>query len=93
VKKPAFVSSEPRLIVEKRDADGNLDLSDPQPPTELLSTTIDDLCQLYFRESGVETFTWEAFREWLGSRGWVYRPRTWLGRREQASPRALKNSG
>ena len=79
------------VIVEKRDADGTLDVrGEPQPPSVRCSMhrncehdaspgvmTFDHLYQLYFRAVPDGTGTWDNLRAWLDSRGWRVRAKTW----------------
>lgn len=62
------------VVLEKRTSEGKIDFSEPQPPVEAM--TFDALYALYFRES-TGPGIWYALREWLESKGWVVRAKTW----------------
>lgn len=62
------------VILEKRKPDWSLDFSPPQPPTEAM--TFDALYSMYFRESSGGG-TWAELREWLESKSWIVRAKTW----------------
>lgn len=62
------------VIVEKRKSDGRLDFTRPYAPSEPM--TFDALYVLYFRESSGPG-SWESLREWLESKSWVVRAKTW----------------
>jgi len=62
------------VIVEKRTPEGKLDLSGEQPRTD--SMTFSRLYAIYFWDtSGLGS--WAALREWLESKHWVVRAKTW----------------
>jgi len=81
-----------QIIVERRFADGTLDLrGEPQPPTIRRPgcdcaapgvMTFDQLYDLYFRdtENAADRGTsasWEQMDAWLKSKGWTIRAKTW----------------
>jgi hypothetical protein len=75
-----------RIVLEKRDAEGKLDFSDPQPPTALDGRcgccdglTFRDVYKLFFRSNpdGPPSAGWDELKAWLDERHWVIRPRTW----------------
>jgi hypothetical protein len=64
------------VILEKRTPEGKLDFSGEQPPTGEL--TFDDVWALYARTNPNDwNGSWKTLREWLDSRGWVVRAKTW----------------
>jgi hypothetical protein len=77
-----------RIVLEKRTPEGKLDFSDPQPPIRVHGGThkgfdqtrdlnFDDVYQMFFKECPEAPGSWTALREWLDSKGWVVRPKTW----------------
>lgn len=66
----------PLFVMEKRHADGSLDLSAPQPP--FLVCTENQIFDHYFRANpGPDSATQEAVREWYRAQGFVWRRKTW----------------
>lgn len=76
-----------RVVVEKRHADGTLDLrGEPQPPLAMPGKCFcceglhfRDIYKIYFNENpdGPASAGWDDLKAWLDARGWVIRPRTW----------------
>jgi hypothetical protein len=66
-----------RYIMEKRDANGKLDLSQPQPP--FLTCTEDQITQHYFAkvDDDAPSASLDTIREWYKAQGFVWRPKTW----------------
>jgi len=84
--------SNQKIIVERRDGNGNLDFrGEPQPPNVRQRCghsegpgvmTFDQLYRLYFRETenaadrGTSA-SWEELSAWLKSKSWTIRAKTW----------------
>lgn len=66
-----------RLIVEARNPDGSMRFADPQPPSTMLNTCLDDLYKAMWREQPRSAGTWECLRSWLASKHWTVRARYW----------------
>lgn len=65
-----------KYIVERRDADGNLDFRGKQPP--FIEATERQLFDYYFRHHPhKQSASQEEIREWYAAQGWSYRPKTW----------------
>ena len=64
-----------KVIIEKRNADGSLDLTGEQPPAR--SMTFDDVYSMYFRTDPEGTGSWGNLSAWLNARGWSLRAKTW----------------
>jgi len=64
-----------KVLIEKRDAAGNLDFSDPQPPPKPM--TFDDVYRMFFREVKDECGSWDNLSKWLTSKGWSLRAAYW----------------
>lgn len=66
------------VVLEKRDADGKLDFTGEQAPHQPM--TFDAVYALYFRAhagNGSSSASWDELREWLKSKGWAIRRKTW----------------
>jgi hypothetical protein len=65
------------FIMEKRNAEGKLDLSDPQPP--FLTCTEEQITRYYFANCGHDrpSAGQEEIREWYAARGFSWREKTW----------------
>lgn len=66
-----------KIVIEKRDADGQLDFSEPQPAEPLPGWTFDDLYVVFFSENRDAKGTWEELKAWLDKKGWTIRAKTW----------------
>lgn len=66
-----------QYIMEKRNAWGMLDLSEPQPP--FLTCTENQIFDHYFRsvDNGQPSATQDEVREWYAKQGFYWRPKTW----------------
>jgi hypothetical protein len=71
-----FKGSQP-VILEKRNGKGELDFSGEQPPVSPL--TFDEVYRLYFQATpdGPPSASWDDLRQWLESKGWHIRAKTW----------------
>jgi hypothetical protein len=69
--------SNQKIVIEKRDEHGKLDLSDPQPPVK--SCTFDALYRMFFNANPDPNIvgTWENLKAWLDEKGWTIRAKTW----------------
>lgn len=71
------------LIVEKRDAAGKLDFSDPQPLGEWIhGVTEDELAKWYYAQDGLgpdgPNVSMATIYEWMKTeKGWHVRPKSW----------------
>lgn len=72
---------EDQVVVERRHADGTLDLrGEPQPPVGGMK--FDKLYDMYFRETANSpdrgtSASWEDLQAWLKKKGWSIRRKTW----------------
>ena len=67
----------PTHIMEKRDKDGKLDFSEPQPP--FIYCTNNQITDYYFKHCGHDrpSASQEEIRAWYAERGFVWRKVTW----------------
>lgn len=71
------------LIVEKRNAAGELTFGDPQPPSEWFEgVTADELAKWYYARDGLgpdgPLVTMDEIYMWMKTeKGWHVRPKTW----------------
>lgn len=65
-----------QVILEKRTPEGKLDFAGEQPPAG--GMTFDAVWDLYTQTNPKKwSGSWDALREWLDSKGWVVRAKTW----------------
>lgn len=66
-------------IMEKRNEDGSLDLSEPQPPFMVCRES--QIFNYYFRNADIPSeqtsATQDEVREWYRKQGFVWRRKTW----------------
>lgn len=65
------------LVIEKRDDEGRLLFTEPQPPVG--GVTLDEVYQMFWRDPKNDKLdgTWENLSAWLDSKGWKLRAKTW----------------
>ena len=63
------------IIIEKRDEHGKLDFNGDLPPASPM--TFDALYDRFFFEVPGGVGSWENLQEWLSSKGWSIREKTW----------------
>jgi hypothetical protein len=73
-------AGEQALIVERRTANGALDLTGEQPPTWMLDTTEHELSDYFYKHNpgpDTDTRSREEIAAWYAAKGWRWRPRAW----------------
>jgi hypothetical protein len=65
-----------QVILEKRTPEGKLDFTGEQPPAG--GMPFDAVWDLYTQTHPKKwSGSWDALREWLDSKGWIVREKTW----------------
>jgi hypothetical protein len=70
-----------KFVIERRNADGSLDLQGEQPPSwTIQGVSLDDIYhKLFWQDPANEdkSGTPENLYAWLKEKGWAIRPKTW----------------
>lgn len=66
-----------KVVVEKRDKNGQLDFSEPQPPP--VPITFREVYKMYFLydPDGSASAGWSELKAWLDKLNWTVRACTW----------------